>query len=156
MWPLVWQLTMIVDFLLKHIIMLRLLISVDSWISFILLTPQKNLWKGKKKLNKNNATQSAVPIPPVKPHLNSVGSLSNRLGVSQHNTRVSALMWSQSSVHHAAKTLTLLVPLFLAPLRFWQSLWVSVLIFRVKWGRIFHIQALNRCHTPGMVISLLN
>lgn len=49
-----------------------------------------------------------------------------------------------------------LLPLFLAPLRFWQSLRVSELIFRVKWGRIFHIQALNRCHTPSMVISLLN
>lgn len=23
-------------------------------------------------------------------------------------------------------------------------------------GKIFHIQALNRCHMPGMVISLLN
>lgn len=48
------------------------------------------------------------------------------------------------------------VPLLLVLLRFWQSLRVSMLIFRVKWGRLFHIQVLNRCHTPGMVISLLN
>ena len=96
--------------------------------------------------NKTIQPSSSAPAPELKHIITSVGPLSDLtldLPAASHTT---------SSV----QTLTLLVPLFLAPLRFWQSLWVSMLIFRVKWGWIFHIQALNRCHTPGMVISLLN